>query len=119
MKNNKFNCVYLFKDLKQVRFLLKFFKSQIMEIKKTKKSMLNATITSKVIEWQEKGYDFDFLLLANSTLICMQTNAIYHLKDVNVKNILQRSKVIAKHNQQMLSVETSTGERGLLLTDKI
>ncbi|TCD10443.1 hypothetical protein EZ449_08820 [Pedobacter frigidisoli] len=79
---------------------------------------LNVSITKKVIELQEKGYDCDFLLLANGSLLCMQSNRNYPLNTVSIKQMEHGYDFFSHSYKHVHTIETGNGERGVLLTEK-
>jgi len=79
---------------------------------------LNVSITKKVIELQEQGYDCDFLLLSNGNLLCMQTNFNYPLNTVAIKQMEHGYDFLSHSYKNVHTIETGNGERGVLLTEK-
>ncbi|PWS33686.1 hypothetical protein [Pedobacter paludis] len=79
---------------------------------------LNSSITKKVIELQDIGYDFDFLLLANGSLLCMQNNRTYLLNSVSVRQREHGYDLLSQTYKHVHTIETGNGERGVLLTEK-
>ncbi|MGM9475602.1 hypothetical protein ACS5PU_04190 [Pedobacter sp. GSP4] len=79
---------------------------------------LNVSITKKVIELQEKGYDCDFLLLANGNLLCMQTNFKYPLSTVAIKQMEHGYDFFSHSYKHVHTIETGNGEKGVLLTEQ-
>ncbi|KQM69607.1 hypothetical protein ASE74_06370 [Pedobacter sp. Leaf216] len=79
---------------------------------------LNVSITKKVIELQERGYDCDFLLLANGNLLCMQTNFNYPLNTVAIKQMEHGYDFFSHSYKHVHTIETGNGEKGVLLTEK-
>jgi hypothetical protein len=79
---------------------------------------LNVSITKKVIELQERGYDCDFLLLANGSLLCMQTNFNYPVNTVSIKEMEHAYDFLSHSYKHVHTIETGNGERGVLLTEK-
>ncbi|QDW24609.1 hypothetical protein [Pedobacter sp. KBS0701] len=80
---------------------------------------LNVSITKKVIELQEQGYDCDFLLLANGSLQCMQTNFNYPLGTVAIKQREHGYDFFSHSYKNVHTIETGNGERGVLLTEQL
>jgi len=80
---------------------------------------LNVSITKKVIELQERGYDCDFLLLANGNLLCMQTNRKYALNSVSIKMMEHGYDFFSQTYKNVHTIETGNGERGVLLTEQL
>ncbi|WP_443943512.1 hypothetical protein ACJVDH_11310 [Pedobacter sp. AW1-32] len=85
---------------------------------KTKTNRMNVSITKKVIELQEQGYDCDFLLLANGSLLCMQTNFIYPLSSLYIQKLEHGYDFFSHCYKHVHTIETGNGERGVLLTEK-
>jgi len=80
---------------------------------------LNVSITKKVIELQEEGYDCDFLLLANGSLLCMQTNLNYPVSTVAIRQREHGYDFFSQSYKNVHTIETGNGEKGVLLTEKI
>ncbi|MBC6109404.1 hypothetical protein ACFOG5_03900 [Pedobacter fastidiosus] len=78
---------------------------------------LNSSITKKVIELQDIGYDCDFLLLANGIVLCMQNNHTYPLNTVSVKQREHGYDLLSHSYKHVHTIETGNGERGVLLTE--
>lgn len=79
---------------------------------------LNVSITKKVIELQERGYDCDFLLLANGSLLCMQSNTNYPINTVSISQMEHGYDFLSQTYKHVHTIETGNGERGVLLTEK-
>ncbi|WP_316849008.1 hypothetical protein [Pedobacter agri] len=79
---------------------------------------LNVSITKKVIELQEKGYDCDFLLLANGSLLCIQTNRKYPMSSVSIEATEHGYDFFSQSYKHVHKIVTGNGEQGLLLTEK-
>ncbi|MCX2430331.1 MULTISPECIES: hypothetical protein [unclassified Pedobacter] len=86
---------------------------------KNKINLLNISITNKVIELQERGYDCDFLLLANGSLLCMQTNTHHTINSVSIRMLEHGFDFFGQCYKNVHSIETGNGERGVLLTETI
>jgi len=79
---------------------------------------LNVSITKKVIELQEKGYDCDFFLLANGNLFCMQTNRKYPMESVSIEAMIHGFDFFSQSYKHVHKIVTGNGERGVLLSEK-
>lgn len=79
---------------------------------------LNVSITKKVIELQERGYDCDFLLLSNGSLLCMQTNRNYPMNTVSIEALEHGYDFFSNTYKHVHAIVTGNGEYGLLLTEK-
>jgi len=86
---------------------------------KNKHNRLNVSITNKVIELQEIGYDCDFLLMANGNLLCMQTNTDYPLNSVSISMREHGYDFFGHCYKNVHTIETGNGERGVLLTETV
>jgi len=80
---------------------------------------MNGSITEKVIELHDKGYDCDFLLLDNKILVCMQTNRSFPVQDVQVNAVKRAYDNFSHSYKHIHTIETTSGERGVLLTDSL
>lgn len=79
---------------------------------------LNSSITKKVIELQDIGYDCDFLLLANGSVLCIQNNRTYPQNSVLVRQREHGYDLLSQTYKHVHTIETGNGERGVLLTEK-
>ncbi|UKT65326.1 hypothetical protein [Pedobacter mucosus] len=83
-----------------------------------KTDRINKSITNKVIELQERGYDCDFLLLDNGSLHCMQTNTDYPINTVSI-DIKEHGYDFFSHTYKHVhTIETGNDVRGVLLSEK-
>ncbi|MCX2574394.1 hypothetical protein [Pedobacter sandarakinus] len=82
------------------------------------KCRLNVSITKKVIELQEKGYDCDFLVISNENLLCMQTNTLYPMTAVSIKNMENGYDFFSQSYKNLHIIDTGNGERGVLLSEQ-
>ncbi|SER16877.1 hypothetical protein [Pedobacter rhizosphaerae] len=88
-----------------------------MKNKSRRTNRLNVSLTKKVIELQEMGYDCDFLLLANGNLLCMQTNFNYPLNAVTIKRLENGYDFLSHSYKNVHTIETGNGEKGVLLSE--
>jgi hypothetical protein len=88
-----------------------------MKNKFRRTNRLNVSLTKKVIELQEMGYDCDFLLLANGNLLCMQTNFNYPLSAVTIKRLENGYDLLSHSYKNVHTIETGNGEKGVLLSE--
>ncbi|PWS26616.1 hypothetical protein DHW03_17790 [Pedobacter yonginense] len=75
--------------------------------------IFNPSLTNSIINLQKNGYSYDFHKVDNDYLLCLQNNLRFSAKHLIIKAI-ELSKKSAKG---LHTIETSTGERGLLLTE--
>lgn len=80
---------------------------------------MNDSLTKKVIELHDKGYDCDFFLIGETVLLCMQTNRRYPVKDVTVNAVKRAYDDFSHSYKHIHTIETSSGEKGVLLADSV
>lgn len=83
------------------------------------KRKLNSLMTKRVIELQAKGFDFDFILLSNNYLMCLQNNYTFSFQSFSIMLVDQVYDDLCESYKYIHAIETSSGERGVLLTDDI
>ncbi|WP_142530143.1 hypothetical protein [Pedobacter westerhofensis] len=91
----------------------------MMESIAVKSRKVNGSITRKVIELHNIGYVFDFLMLDQQELICLQDNKHFQKENVNVKVMGQGYDLFSHSFKYIHTIETSCGKRGLLLAEKV
>lgn len=80
---------------------------------------MSDSLTKKVIELHDKGYDCDFLLIGDKVILCMQTNRKYPVKEVTVNAIKRAYDDFSHSYKHIHTIETSSGEKGVLLTEDV
>ncbi|WP_316829515.1 hypothetical protein [Pedobacter aquatilis] len=80
---------------------------------------MNGTMTEKVIELHDKGYDCDFHLIDNKILHCMQNNRRFPVKDVLVHAVKKAYDKFSHSYKHIHTIETTSGEKGVLLADTV
>ena len=80
---------------------------------------LNCSLTKRVIELHSKGYDYDFLLLGNQHLLCLQNNSNFKVADVNISVIDQGYDQLSHTFKYVHTIDTGNGERGVLIVEGI
>jgi len=80
---------------------------------------MNGSMTEKVIELHDKGYDCDFFLIDDKILLCMQTNRRFPIKDVMVNAVKRAYDNFSHSYKHIHTIETACGEKGVLLTDSL
>jgi hypothetical protein len=80
---------------------------------------LNFLLTRRVIELHGQGYDHDFLVSGGRHLICLQNNKNFNVEDVNIKVVDQGYDQLSHNFKYIHTIDTGSGERGMLLTDEI
>lgn len=84
-----------------------------MNGKKKGLRIFNPSLTNSIINLQNNGYDYDFQRVDNEDLLCVQDNRRFSTKNLIIKSI----ELSQKSAKGLQTIETSTGERGLLLTE--
>lgn len=80
---------------------------------------LNYSLTRRVIELHRKGYDYDFLLLADQQLLCLQNNSNFKVADVSISVIDQGYDQLSRTFKYVHTIDTGNGERGVLIAEGI
>lgn len=80
---------------------------------------INSSITRKVIELHNIGYIFDFQILNQQDVICLQDNNHFPKENVQVKMMGQGYDLFSHSFKYVHTIETSCGKRGLLLADQV
>lgn len=80
---------------------------------------LNSSITNKVIELHNTGYDHDFQLTAQQHLLCLQDNRLFNFDNVLVRLIDQGYDNLSHSFKYIHTIDTGCGQKGILLTSKI
>ena len=80
---------------------------------------LNNAIACRVIELHHLGYEFDFQIFNNRSVLCLQDNNCTAMEDLSVRLVDMGYDQLSHSFKYIHTVETSCGKRGLLLADKI
>lgn len=83
------------------------------------KRKLNSLMTKRVIELQGKGFDYDFILLSNNCLMCLQSSTTFSFQSFFVMLVDQVYDNLSESYKYIHAIETVSGERGVLLTENI
>lgn len=81
--------------------------------------MTNAFLTKKIIALHELGYVQDFQFAGDDLLVCIQTDKYYDLASVTLRLEDQQYDHLSYSFKYLHIIETSSGEKGILLTDGI
>ncbi|PWS31427.1 hypothetical protein [Pedobacter paludis] len=84
-----------------------------MNDKKKGLRIFNPSLTNCIINLQMNGYDYDFQKVNEEDILCVQNNRKFSAKHLII-NAIELSRKSAKG---LHTIETATGERGLLLTE--
>ena len=80
---------------------------------------LNSSLTNKVIELHNTGYDQDFQLQGQKHLLCLQDNRLFNFDNVLVRLIDQGYDNLSHSFKYIHTIDTGCGQKGILLTSKI
>jgi hypothetical protein len=80
---------------------------------------INGSITKKIIDLHNIGYVFDFLILDQQEVICLQDNRHFSKENVLVKVMGQGYDLFSHSFKYIHTIETNCGKRGLLLADRV
>jgi len=87
------------------------------QLAKTKR--LNGRITKRVIELHEKGYSMDFHSISKHYYLCLQDSFGFAIDDLVIVVIDQIFDKFSNSYKYIHTVETTTGYKGVLLSDDI
>jgi hypothetical protein len=80
---------------------------------------INDDLTRRVTELHSLGYDHDFVLFADSTLLCLQSNVLYLRQAALIRLVDQVYDCICRQFRYVYTVESETGEKGILVLSDI
>ncbi len=80
---------------------------------------LNGSITKRVIELHGQGYDHDFQITGNKALLCLQNNKNFPVDAVCITVVDQGFDQLTQSYKYIHTIDTDSGERGMLVTDCI
>ncbi|WPU91584.1 hypothetical protein SNE25_19905 [Mucilaginibacter sabulilitoris] len=90
-----------------------------MEPKTTVNKKVNGRITQRIVALHQQGWDNDFFALNNNVLVNVQRNENHNLDAVHIELIDLNFDVLSKSFKYIYTIETFSGERGLLILDAI
>jgi hypothetical protein len=76
-------------------------------------------LSRRVAELHGQGYGFDFSLSPNKQLFCIQSNMLFIREALSVKLIDQVYDKVSHQFKYIHTVETDTGQKGILLLNHI
>jgi hypothetical protein len=79
----------------------------------------NIGLTNRLIELQAKGYHFDYLVLCNGQLLCIQNNQAIPIDAVHINVVDQIYDVISRRFKYVHTIDTGNGEMGVMITEAI
>lgn len=80
---------------------------------------MNGSITKRVIELHNLGYDHDFQITGNRALLCLQNNENFPVDAVRIAVIDQGFDQLTQSYKYIHTIDTDSGERGMLMSDCI
>ncbi|WP_443939744.1 hypothetical protein [Pedobacter sp. MW01-1-1] len=83
-------------------------KSKLKHVKR-----LNASITNWIIKFEKLGYNFDFKKVSDKDFLCIQNNKRFPKESL----IIDAVKLGRNKHHSLETIETDTGDKGLLLTE--
>jgi hypothetical protein len=76
---------------------------------------VNMAITRIIIAFHTQGYTFDFTVITDQQILCIQDERTYTVDQVNLTLIDQRFDDITSCYKYLHLVETCSGEKGILM----
>ena len=76
-------------------------------------------MTQKIIEMHGKGYELDFQIVEDPSVVCLQDNVAYSLERVQIRVVDQCFDRGSKRFQYIHTIETACGRKGLLVHESI
>lgn len=84
-----------------------------------KNRKLNFSLTKRVIELHAKGYHFDYLVLHNGQLLCIQNSLAIPVNAVHINVIDQVYDQLSQSFKYIHTIDTGDGEMGVMVTEAI
>jgi hypothetical protein len=91
--------------------------NRIKQLFKVRK--LNSSMTNKVIELHNTGYDHDFQLQGQQHVLCLQDNRLFNCDNVLIRLVDQNYDNLSHSFKYLHTIDTGCGQKGILLTGKI
>jgi hypothetical protein len=80
---------------------------------------LNSSLTNKVIELHNTGYDHDFQLQGQQQILCLQDNRLFNFDNVLIRLIDQGYDNLSHSFKYLHTIDTGCGQKGILMAGKI
>lgn len=80
---------------------------------------INGSLTRKVIELHNNGYEFDFQISDRHEMICLQNNMHFPVEYINVEVIGQGYDLFSRSFKYIHIIETTCGAKGIFLAEQI
>ena len=87
--------------------------------KLSEKRITNCSLTKKIIRLHNEGYTFDFHVISNDQIICIQDGTIHCFLCTAINVLDQCYDVITHTYKYVHTIETACGYKGLLVADRI
>lgn len=76
---------------------------------------INIALTRRVTELHSLGYNHDFILSADSRLLCLQSSMFFLKQTATIELIDQVYDCFFQEFKYIYTVESETGEKGILV----
>ncbi|TCD26499.1 hypothetical protein EZ456_12965 [Pedobacter psychrodurus] len=80
---------------------------------------MNSLLTKQVIDLHARGYHLDFAITADYGVLCIQSNSFFLSEAVELRLAAQGFDQLSCCQKYVYTVETFTGEQGLLMADVV
>ena len=80
---------------------------------------LNISLTKRLIELHAKGYHFDYLILCNGQLLCIQNNQAIPVGAAHINVVDQVYDRLSRSFKYVHTIDTGNGEMGVMITEEI
>ncbi len=80
---------------------------------------VNSSLTKRVAQLHNEGYEFDFALNDHKAIICVQNSCSIAHNSFSVKLVDQVFDHLFKSYKYLHLIETDSGEKGILLSSEI
>jgi hypothetical protein len=80
---------------------------------------VNSSLTKRVAQLHNEGYELDFALCDNKVIICVQNSCSIAQNSFSVKLVDQVFDQLFKRYKYLHLIETDSGEKGILLSHEI
>ncbi|RFZ85124.1 hypothetical protein DYU05_05855 [Mucilaginibacter terrenus] len=80
---------------------------------------LKINLTKRLIELQAKGYHFDYLILCNGQLLCIQNNRVTPVGAAQIDIVDQVFDRLSRRFKYVHTIDTGNGDMGVMITEAI
>jgi len=85
----------------------------------TNNRKLHVNLTKRLIDLQAKGYHFDYLIMCNGQLLCIQNNQAIPVNAVQIEVVDQLYDRMSRSFKYVHTIDTGNGEMGVMITEVI